>query len=97
MIRSSESIPTNIVEGSRKASNKDFARFLDYSLSSACELEYQLMLARDIGASAEDKTSMLINDLVEVRKMLYGFIRRLKNAKSPPRSSGSTPESELKS
>ena len=34
--------PNDIVEGSRKSTNADFARFLDYALNSASELEYQL-------------------------------------------------------
>jgi four helix bundle protein len=48
MTRASASIPTNIVEGSRQASNKDFARFLRYAMNSASELEYHFILGRDI-------------------------------------------------
>ena len=92
MITSAESVPTNIVEGSRKASNRDFARFLEYALNSAAELEYHLILAHDIGATPEAETSTLISDAVEIRKMLYGLIRRVK-CKSPsrPRVEASTP------
>src|SRR5215212_6664837 len=77
MIRAAESIPTNIVEGSRKASNRDFARFLGYAVNSASELEYHLILAHDIGATPETETSTLIADAIEIRKMLHGLIRRL--------------------
>src|SRR4051812_18690769 len=52
MVRASASIPTNIVEGSRQASRRDFGRFLGYALNSASELEYHLMLSRDIGITA---------------------------------------------
>jgi four helix bundle protein len=86
IIRAAESVPTNIVEGSRKATNTDFARFLDYALSSASELEYHLILSRDIGAISDDESSSMINDVTEVRKMLHGLIRRLKS--SPPSDSG---------
>jgi four helix bundle protein len=79
MIRSAQSIPTNIVEGSRQSSNKDFGRFLSYALNSASELEYQLVLAGDVGATEESEAATLINDLIEVRKMLFGLSRRLKS------------------
>jgi four helix bundle protein len=82
MIRAAESIPTNIVEASRQSSNRDFARFLGYSVGSATELEYQLTLARDIEAAPADEASTLIADVVEVRRMLYGLIRRV--TKPPP-------------
>jgi len=93
MIRAAESIPTNIVEGSRQSSSREFARFLGYALNSASELEYHLILARDIGATPEAETSILIEDLTEVRKMLHGLTRRIKNAaQSPGAATASTPE-----
>ncbi|HJP60205.1 MAG TPA: four helix bundle protein [Gemmatimonadaceae bacterium] len=83
MTRASASIPTNIVEGSRQASNKEFARFLRYSMNSASELEYHFILARDIGATREDTSDVLIDLTIEVRKMLYGLLRRVASSKSP--------------
>ncbi|HEY3114746.1 MAG TPA: four helix bundle protein [Gemmatimonadaceae bacterium] len=80
MIRASASIPTNIVEGSRQASRREFARFLRYALNSASELEYHLILARDVGATPEAETSALIEDVTEVRKMLHGLLRRITTA-----------------
>src|ERR1700686_1532932 len=59
IIRSAMSIPTNIVEGRRQESERDFARFLRYSLNSAYELEYHLMLARDMEAIAAADASSL--------------------------------------
>lgn len=82
MTRASASIPTNIVEGSRQASNKDFARFLRYSMNSASELEYHFILARDIGAMEERECDTLIDLTIEVRKMLYGLHRRVATAKT---------------
>ncbi len=80
MIRASASIPTNIVEGSRQSSSREFARFLRYALNSASELEYHLILARDTGATPEAKTSALIED-VTIRKMLHGLLRRITTAR----------------
>jgi four helix bundle protein len=82
MTRASASIPTNIVEGSRQSSNKEFARFLRYSMNSASELEYHFILARDIGATPEDASGTLIDLTIEVRKMLYGLLARVVSSKS---------------
>ena len=47
--RSSVSIPTNIVEGCGRNGNAELARFLHIASGSASELEYHLLLARDLG------------------------------------------------
>lgn len=72
IIRSAISIPANIVEGRRQDSERDFARFLHYSLNSAYELEYHLMLARDMEVIADAEASALLAALIEVRKILHG-------------------------
>ena len=51
MRRASVSIPSNIAEGSSRNSNKDFNRFLGYSMGSAYELETQLEISKDLGFS----------------------------------------------
>jgi four helix bundle protein len=53
IIRAAMSIPANIVEGRRQASEKEFARFLRIAINSGYELEYHLIVARDIGAIPE--------------------------------------------
>ena len=77
MNRAALSIPTNIVEGRRQVSEAEFARFLRIALNSGFELEYHLIAARDIGAISEVDSDSLISQVIEVRKMLHGLIRRL--------------------
>ena len=79
IVRAAMSIPANIVEGRRKESEREFARFLRIALNSAFELEYHVMVARDIGAMTEDDSDSLLREDTEVRKMLYGLLRRLGN------------------
>ena len=77
MNRAAQSIPTNIVEGRRQKTDKQFARFLWISLNSATELEYHLTAARDIEAISPSDSDELQRETVEVRRMLYGLLRSL--------------------
>ena len=77
MNRAAMSIPTNIVEGRGKSSDRDFARFLGYALGSATELEYHIIAGRDIHAIKQPDASSLLSQVIEVKKMLHGLIARL--------------------
>jgi len=79
MNRAAGSIATNIVEGRGKSSDAEFARFLRIALGSAHELEYHLMAARDVGAIPATDSADLINQVVEVRRMIYGLLKRLES------------------
>jgi len=75
--RAAMSIPTNIVEGRSKNSDRDFARFLTYALGSATELEHHLMIGRDVGAISRHDSASLLAQVIEVKRMLHGLIDRL--------------------
>ncbi|MGH7652773.1 MAG: four helix bundle protein [Gemmatimonadaceae bacterium] len=77
IIRAAMSIPANIVEGRRQESERHFARFLKYSLNSSYELDYHLLLARDIHVIAEAEARSLMAENLEVTKMLHGLLRKL--------------------
>jgi len=87
IIRAAMSIPANIVEGRRQNSERDFARFLRYSLNSAYELEYHLTLARDIDVISEADATSLLADVIEVTRMLHGLLRKISPPKPNPESS----------
>ena len=78
MRRSASSIPTNIAEGCGRNTDKDFARFLDNSMGSASELEYQLILAQDLEYIPQDTFERTISELTEIKRMLNAFIPRLR-------------------
>lgn len=80
MQRSSSSVPTNIVEGCGLGSNKELLRHLHYSMGSAKELEYQLLLAKDLGyiAVAVEIFQLLRHDVDEVERMLSALISKVK-------------------
>ena len=74
MVRAAMSISTNIVEGAGQRSGRDFARFIRIALNSAAELEYHLMVARDIKAITASDFESLSAQAVEVAKMLHGLM-----------------------
>lgn len=77
MRRCAVSVPSNIAEGSGRGSDPDFARFLIIAMGSSSELEYQLLLARDLGY-VEAESHRSIETLVkEVKKMLAALIKRV--------------------
>ena len=78
MRKSSSSIPTNIAEGCGRGGDVEFAPFLQIAMGSASELEYDLILARDLHYLNLDEYEVLNEDTVEVKRMLSPFIRKLK-------------------
>ena len=76
--RSAASIPTNIAEGCGRGSNADLLRFLHIAMGSAFELEYQLLLAHDLSYLDVNAYETLNTRVVEVKKMLTGFMRSLR-------------------
>ena len=78
MRRSASSVPTNIAEGCGRNTDADFARFLDASMGSASELEYQLILSRVLAYLSLDAYETINTELVEIKKMLNAFIQKLR-------------------
>jgi four helix bundle protein len=77
LIKSALSIPSNIAEGRRKQSQKEFLRYLDIALGSTGELETQLRAANACRAIPISAHSDLARRADEVGKMLTGLKRRI--------------------
>jgi len=76
--RASSSIPANLAEGCGRNGNADLARFCSIALGSASELEYHLLLAKDLKLIKPQDYQELAPRATEVKRMLAGFIQRLK-------------------
>jgi four helix bundle protein len=76
--RSSVSVPSNIAEGCGRDTDGDLYRFLSIAMGSASELEYQLILARDLEYLAVKDYGSLSLQVTEVKRMLSAFIGKLK-------------------
>jgi four helix bundle protein len=77
--RSCSSVPANIAEGCGRDTDADFARFLQISAGSANELEYHLLLARDLGLLEGSKHAALDAEVNDVKRMLATLTRRLRS------------------
>ena len=77
MRRASISIPSNISEGSKRSSNKDFCQFLRIAQGSGAELETQLLLTKDLNYISDKEYAEIIILLETVMRMLTGLINKL--------------------
>ena len=84
--RASVSIPLNIAEGSAKASDREFAYFLNVSYASAKEVEVLLNLCHDLKYLSKQDSELLSFKLDELNAKLYLFLRNVESrVKSPKR------------
>ena len=86
--RSASSIAANLAEGCGRGSDPDFARFVQIALGSAYEVQYHLLLARDLGylkaaspQSTDDINYESLNQgIIEVKRMLSSLLQTLKGS-----------------
>ena len=76
--RASVSIPSNIAEGCGRDGDPELARFLQIAMGSASEVEYQLLLSRDLGLLSHTDYDRLNKNVCEVKRMLASFIQTLR-------------------
>lgn len=76
--RAAISIPSNIAEGYARRSHKEYLQFYSISYGSALELETQLIVAKGLKLTSEDKFQNSENLLEEVVKMLYVMVYKRK-------------------
>lgn len=79
--RSASSIPANLAEGCGRGGDPELARFMQIAMGSASELEYHLLLARDLNYLSDTNYQELAERTKEVKRMLAPFINRLKSKK----------------
>jgi len=78
MRRASVSIPANIAEGAGRESIPERVHFIQIANGSASELNYFLLLSRDLGYLPEEVYLKYSQDLDEIGRMLTGLMKTLK-------------------
>lgn len=78
--RASVSVPSNIAEGCGRKGNKELLQFCYIANGSLCELETQILLGEDLEFISPEKSNLLVKEIEELRKMIFGFTNSLRNA-----------------
>lgn len=78
MRRSSSSIPTNIAEGCGRGTNKEFAQFLQIALGSVYEIDYQLILSRDLNYVEHQKYENLTENIEKIKRKLINLLKKVR-------------------
>ena len=94
--RAAVSIVSNIAEGASRHNDRELVRFLQIAHGSACEVECQLLLSRDLGYLKPDSWAALNTDCMEIGGMLNGLIRSARNQSSSSRVSSRATTRPLK-
>lgn len=77
MRRAAVSVPSNIAEGRRRGTTKDFAHFLRIAHGSIAELETQLLISRKLAFCDNESMNNIQSLITEISKMLHAIIRKL--------------------
>ena len=77
LLRAVVSIGANIAEGASRETGADFARCVAIAIGSASEAEYHLTVCSDLGILEQAMADLLVAQLTEVRRMLFGLRRAL--------------------
>ena len=77
--RAASSIPANLAEGCGRDTQPELARFVHIASGSAVELEYHVLLARDLGFVDSLIYNELDTNINEIKKMLVGFAKTVKS------------------
>jgi four helix bundle protein len=80
--RAAVSVAANIAEGCGRRSDGELTRFLQIARGSASELEYHLLLARDLGFLDREEHKRMEFELVEVQRMLTALVQRVQPLKA---------------
>jgi four helix bundle protein len=78
MLRSADSVPSNIAEGAERDSKRDFVRFLRISKGSAAELRTQLHIADRARVVSAAPCTELRSEVAEISRMLQGLVASLR-------------------
>jgi len=81
--RAASSVPTNIAEGSKRATPSDYSHFLNIAEGSLSETEYLLLLSRDLGYIPQDAARNHLAEVSELLRMLHALRKTVQKDAAP--------------
>ncbi|MHB1095470.1 MAG: four helix bundle protein [Gemmatimonadaceae bacterium] len=93
--RAATSIPSNVAEGAKRGSNREFARFLAIAMGSAAELHSLIHMAARSGVLAAAEAQVLSDEALSLRRMASALRTRVNGNRlraTPSRRNGEAEE-----
>lgn len=87
--RAAASIGANLAEGCGRQSEGEFSRFIQIAMGSASELEYHLLLSRDLAFLTKTAYENAQTQLTRVRKMLASLLQTVQSSRTSAAKAGS--------
>ena len=87
--RAAASIGANLAEGCGRQSEGEFSRFIQIAMGSASELEYHLLLSRDLAFLTKSAYEKAQTQLTRVRKMLASLLQTVQSSRTSAAKAGS--------
>jgi four helix bundle protein len=82
LLRSGTSIGANVAEANQAQSRADFISKLSIALKETVETEYWLSLLRDTGMFTPAQADSMIEDCLELKKILVSAVKTTKSARN---------------
>jgi len=76
--RAAASIAANIAEGFGRGGDIELARFLQIAIGSAYEVEYHILLAKDLSIITHEVNDRLQAHIIEVKRMLAALLLKVR-------------------
>jgi four helix bundle protein len=81
--RAAVSVASNIAEGSKRRHPTDYARFLNLAEGSLSEVEYLVILSRDLGYLPASTATKVINEIQQISRMLHALREKVDPSPRP--------------
>jgi four helix bundle protein len=78
MRRACSSIPMNIAEGCGRGTSKEYAHFLQIAVGSSYELDYQILLAKDLDYVDNANYTELNGEISSLQKQLVSLLQKVR-------------------
>ncbi len=87
--RAAVSVPSNLVEGNARSGEKDYLRFLNIALGSACEVSYLASLTSELGYSRGAEWAAVIKQSDSVVRQLQRLVQQMEQSIAEQGTEGS--------